>query len=180
MYSTGHITRFPSAWGDFFHRSSTAARACMCFILGALQQLRCWIMCWACSDGGVASCCCMTAAVLLLWPGGSVLLRGAGGSLLEGAGGQGCRSQLGGAVCRHRGGHWAMLPARGPFSPHELLCPAGASLPPDTPVPRTSLGFRPHGIHVGVETRASGRAPGRALHMKVKLIGVKLTHNTWA
>lgn len=54
--------------------------------------------------------------VVQLWrPGGSFRGGGvAGGSLLEGAG-QGC-SQLG-AVCRHRGGHWAMLPVRGPLAP---------------------------------------------------------------
>lgn len=153
MYSSGHITRFSTALGACFHCDSTAAKARARFILGALQQLRCWFMCWTGGgDDGVASCC-MTAAVLLLWPDGSVLLRGAGGSLLEGARGQGCRSQLGGAVCRHRGGHWAMLPARGPFSPLEHPCPARASTPANTPVPRTSMGFWSHRIHVGVEPR---------------------------
>lgn len=133
MYSSGDITGFPTALSACFHCSSTATKACTRFILGALQQLWCWITCWACSGVAVTSCCCMTTVLLLLWPDGSVLLRGAGGSLLEGAGGQRCRSQLGGAVCRHRGGHWAMLPARGLVSPHELSCPTGALPPANSP-----------------------------------------------
>lgn len=151
MYSSGDTSRFPTVLCARFHCSSAAATVRTRFIVGALQRLGCWITCWACSDAAVASCCCMTA-VLLLWPGGSVLLRGAGGSLLEGAGGQGCRSQLGGAVCRHRGGHWAMLPARGPFSPHELPCPGGAS-PPANTQPRTLLSCWSHRFHVGVQPR---------------------------
>lgn len=133
--------------------------------------------------------------VVVVRPGGGGGLRGARGmdgqsSLLGGAG-QGC-SQLG-TVCRHGwGGHWAMLPAGGPSAPtlhHALLPPHGGWQRGSSSSSSTGGGMI--GAHLFLTHRwnlaslgtpwkaaqASGGVVQRCLHMKVKLIGVKLTQH---
>lgn len=148
-----------------------------------LLHFGCWMECRACMVMLVS-----VRVVVLVRPGGGSGLRGVGQQrLLEGAGGQqGCSTQLG-TVCRHGwGGLWAMLPAGGPSAPslhHATLprcggqCCSASSGGAPLPSYLTHRWILASSGTPWKAVQASWGTVQRCLHMKVKLIGVKLTQH---